>query len=238
MSNFLTPGAMPRQVRNPCSGCGRLASTALINLRCSARSCRPNGGTDPASTPRSAGGSWAYGRGPCRACGRCNGADGRRRVGPDGKGPEGRRRSPPHRPELVRCRGQPTRRRVTRARVLRPSPTWGVRRQGLAGAAVRESGFDYTIVRPTRLTTAAGTGRYTARVGPGPVPSSIARADVARFILDALGTREYVGKTVSLGAGLARLPCSPATFGTGSSSSGTPPGLFSSHRLLPDRRRA
>ena len=27
----------------------------------------------------------------------------------------------------------------------------------------------------------------------------IARADVARFILDALGTREYVGKTVSLG---------------------------------------
>ncbi len=65
--------------------------------------------------------------------------------------------------------------------------------------AVRESGLDYTIVRPTRLTTAVGTGRYTARVGPGPVPSSIARADVARFFLDALGTREYVGKTVSLG---------------------------------------
>jgi uncharacterized protein YbjT (DUF2867 family) len=64
---------------------------------------------------------------------------------------------------------------------------------------VRESGLDYTIVRPTRLTMAAGTGRYTARVGPGPVPSSIARADVARFILEALGTREYVGKTVSLG---------------------------------------
>ena len=65
--------------------------------------------------------------------------------------------------------------------------------------AVRESGLDYTIVRPTRLTMAAGTGRYTARVGPGPVPSSIARADVACFILDALGTQEYVGKTVSLG---------------------------------------
>jgi len=65
--------------------------------------------------------------------------------------------------------------------------------------AVRESGLDYTIVRPTRLTMAAGTGRYTARVSPGPVPSSIARADVARFILEALGTREYVGTTVSLG---------------------------------------
>jgi hypothetical protein len=61
------------------------------------------------------------------------------------------------------------------------------------------SGLDYTIVHPTRLKTAAGTGRYTAMVGPGPVPSSIARADVARFILDALGAREYVGKTVSLG---------------------------------------
>jgi uncharacterized protein YbjT (DUF2867 family) len=65
--------------------------------------------------------------------------------------------------------------------------------------AVRESGLDYTIVRPTRLAMAAGTGRYTARVGPGSVPSPIARADVARFILDALGTGEYVGKTVSLG---------------------------------------
>jgi uncharacterized protein YbjT (DUF2867 family) len=64
---------------------------------------------------------------------------------------------------------------------------------------VRESGLDYTIVRPTRLTMGAGAGRYTARVGPGPVPSSIARADVARFILDALTTRDYVGKTVSLG---------------------------------------
>ena len=48
---------------------------------------------------------------------------------------------------------------------------------------------------------ATGTGRYTARVGPSRVPSSIARADVARFVLDTLGTHEYVGKTVSLGGG-------------------------------------
>jgi uncharacterized protein YbjT (DUF2867 family) len=65
--------------------------------------------------------------------------------------------------------------------------------------AVRESGLDFTIVRPTRFTTAAGLGRYTVKVGPGPVPSPIARADVARFILDALRTREHVGETVSLG---------------------------------------
>ena len=65
--------------------------------------------------------------------------------------------------------------------------------------AVRESGLDYTIVRPARLTMAKGTGRYIALVGPGSIPSPIARADVACFILDLLSTREYVGKTVSLG---------------------------------------
>jgi uncharacterized protein YbjT (DUF2867 family) len=65
--------------------------------------------------------------------------------------------------------------------------------------AVRESGLDYTIIRPARLTMGAGTGRYTARVGPGSVPSPVARADVARFILDALRARQYVGQTVSIG---------------------------------------
>jgi uncharacterized protein YbjT (DUF2867 family) len=64
---------------------------------------------------------------------------------------------------------------------------------------IRESGLDYTIVRPARLTMAKGDGRYTALVGPGSIPSPVARADVARFILNALRAREYVGKTVSLG---------------------------------------
>jgi uncharacterized protein YbjT (DUF2867 family) len=65
--------------------------------------------------------------------------------------------------------------------------------------AVRESGLDYTIVRPARLTMAKGDGRYTALIAPGSIPSPVARADVARFILDALRAREYVGTTVSLG---------------------------------------
>ena len=69
----------------------------------------------------------------------------------------------------------------------------------LQGPTARESGLDYTIVRPTRLTTAAGTRPLDRTGRPWPLLSSIARADVARFILDALGTREYVGKTVSLG---------------------------------------
>ena len=46
-------------------------------------SCRPNRGTDAAFTQRHAGGSWAYGWGPCRACSPCNGVDERRRVGRD-----------------------------------------------------------------------------------------------------------------------------------------------------------
>ena len=65
--------------------------------------------------------------------------------------------------------------------------------------AVRESGLDYIIVRPARMTVAKGAGRYTALVGPGSTPSPVARADVARFILDALRTREYDGKTVTVG---------------------------------------
>ena len=65
--------------------------------------------------------------------------------------------------------------------------------------AVRESGLYYTIVRPARLTMAKGDGRYTALIGPGSIPSPVARADVARFILDALRAREYVGLIVSLG---------------------------------------
>ena len=46
---------------------------------------------------------------------------------------------------------------------------------------------------------AAVHGQDAAVVILGPIPSPIARADVARFILDALRTRQYVGKTVSLG---------------------------------------
>ena len=49
------------------------------------------------------------------------------------------------------------------------------------------------------MTVAKGAGRYTALVGPGSTPSPVARADVARFILDALRTREYGGKTVTVG---------------------------------------
>ncbi len=54
-------------------------------------------------------------------------------------------------------------------------------------SVIRESGLDWTIVRPTRLVSRPGTGRY--RVSPGfppPHGRTIARADVAHFIAAAL----------------------------------------------------
>lgn len=52
---------------------------------------------------------------------------------------------------------------------------------------IRDSGLDWTFVRPTRLVSRPGTGRY--RVSPGfppPHGRTIARADVAHFIAAAL----------------------------------------------------
>ena len=52
---------------------------------------------------------------------------------------------------------------------------------------IRDSGLDWTLVRPTRLVNRPGTGRY--RVSPGfPPPGgrTIARADVAHFMAAVL----------------------------------------------------
>jgi putative NADH-flavin reductase len=61
---------------------------------------------------------------------------------------------------------------------------------------VRESGLEWTIVRPARLTEGPRKGRYRAgekiRVG---VFSTISRADVAEFMLNQVGSTEYVRKT-------------------------------------------
>ncbi len=58
---------------------------------------------------------------------------------------------------------------------------------------VRSSGLDWTAVRPPRVTTGAGTGRY--RVGLERLPGSrIATVDVARFMLDALDDPELIAK--------------------------------------------
>lgn len=65
-------------------------------------------------------------------------------------------------------------------------------------AAVRETDLDWTVVRAPRLTEGAGTGDYRA----GDVSlgfAGIARADVARFILDCLEEESFVRELPKVG---------------------------------------
>jgi uncharacterized protein YbjT (DUF2867 family) len=74
-----------------------------------------------------------------------------------------------------------------------------LRAKGRADAALQESGLDYTIVRPTRLTDDPGTG--SVQIGSNLGRGSISRNDVAAVlaaVLDAPGT---IGKILELISG-------------------------------------
>jgi uncharacterized protein YbjT (DUF2867 family) len=86
------------------------------------------------------------------------------------------------------------------ARLLRPrqeaADPGEVRRMEVT---VRQSGLDWTLVRPSRLTDGPATGLY--RAGPGhalPDTRPIARADVAAYVLDQLETDLNVQHAVAL----------------------------------------
>lgn len=64
---------------------------------------------------------------------------------------------------------------------------------------VRESGLDWVIARPGRLTNGPARGRYVKQVALERVPSAIARADVADFLVAAAEVDTWVGKAVQLG---------------------------------------
>ena len=64
---------------------------------------------------------------------------------------------------------------------------------------VKESGLDWVIARPSRLTHGAAQRRYEKRVALQPVPSSISRADVAHFLVEAAESDKWLGKAVQLG---------------------------------------
>ncbi len=64
---------------------------------------------------------------------------------------------------------------------------------------VRESGLDWVIVRPTRLTNGPARHSYVAKTTIERVPASIARADVAEFMLRATETDEWLRQAVQLG---------------------------------------
>ncbi len=63
----------------------------------------------------------------------------------------------------------------------------------------RESGLEFVIARPTRLTNGRAHGRYTRSAVPVSVPSSISRADVADFLVESCKSPAFVGKAVELG---------------------------------------
>jgi uncharacterized protein YbjT (DUF2867 family) len=61
-----------------------------------------------------------------------------------------------------------------------------------------DSGLDWTSVRPSRLTDKPGKGTYRLLIEAGPAGFSIARADVARAMLDTLGDPTTVGHAVGV----------------------------------------
>ena len=66
-------------------------------------------------------------------------------------------------------------------------------------AMVRESGLDWVIARPTRLTNGPLAKRYVATAELKKVPASISRADVADFLVSAAESDTWLGKAVQLG---------------------------------------
>ena len=63
----------------------------------------------------------------------------------------------------------------------------------------RESGLDWTIARPGRLTNGAAKHRYVATKELKKVPNSISRADVAHFMVEACEKPEWSNSAVQLG---------------------------------------
>jgi uncharacterized protein YbjT (DUF2867 family) len=64
---------------------------------------------------------------------------------------------------------------------------------------LRESGLDWTTVRPERLTDRAGTGRPVLTLDRPAPGLSIARADVATALLQLLPDPAAVGHAVGVG---------------------------------------
>jgi putative NADH-flavin reductase len=64
---------------------------------------------------------------------------------------------------------------------------------------VRESGLDWVIARPTRLTNGPARGQYVKKTGLEPVPLSISRADTADFLVTAAEVDTWIHRAVQLG---------------------------------------
>ena len=62
-------------------------------------------------------------------------------------------------------------------------------------AAVMKSDVEWTLVRPPVLSDSAATGSVHV-VGEGEIAHGITRADLAKFLVDSVGSSEYVGRAV------------------------------------------
>ncbi len=63
---------------------------------------------------------------------------------------------------------------------------------------VKESGLDWTIVRPSRLTDDPPAKRFTSGIDPNIKASQISRANVAGFMLAQLESQDYLRKAVAI----------------------------------------
>ena len=62
-----------------------------------------------------------------------------------------------------------------------------------------DSGLDWTVVRPPRLTNKAGTGAYRTAYGRNLRRGlTVSRADVAHLMLAALGQPETIRQTIGI----------------------------------------
>jgi uncharacterized protein YbjT (DUF2867 family) len=74
-----------------------------------------------------------------------------------------------------------------------------LRAKGKADEELRNSGLDYTIVRPTRLTDDPGAGQVEA--GESVDHGTISRDDVADVLATVLKTDTTIGKTFEVTSG-------------------------------------
>ena len=71
---------------------------------------------------------------------------------------------------------------------------------GVQERLTQESGLDFVIARPMRLTSGKAKGKYVRRIAESiRVPATISRADVAEFMVEACESTTLVGKRVQLG---------------------------------------
>jgi putative NADH-flavin reductase len=64
---------------------------------------------------------------------------------------------------------------------------------------VRESGLEWTIARPSRLTNGPARRVYKKTAALERVPASISRADLAHFMVDACERDDWLRKAIQLG---------------------------------------